>query len=177
MPYKDSEVRKIYGRHYMRKRWLKMSQEGKEKIRKRGREHKRDILASLTPEQKAIFYKNMHKSQYKRNAWRYAEAHRKLREQALQYLGGKCANPVCGWANTDGSLGCSDFRCLQIDHVNGDGVKDRRKTGVSSVFLRKVLRDTSGMYQLLCANCNWIKRVENKEYMKSIHFAPKQGVV
>lgn len=25
---------------------------------------------------------------------------------------------------------------------------------------------TSKDYQLLCANCNWIKRYENKEYMK-----------
>ena len=29
-----------------------------------------------------------------------------------------------------------------------------------------VLSDTTGRFQLLCANCNWIKRLEQKEDTK-----------
>jgi hypothetical protein len=36
-----------------------------------------------------------------------------------------------------------------------------------SVHDRAVLSDTSGKYQLLCANCNWIKRFENGEHGRS----------
>jgi hypothetical protein len=32
--------------------------------------------------------------------------------------------------------------------------------------LKKVLADTTGSYQLLCANCNWIKKSENNEHAK-----------
>ncbi len=32
---------------------------------------------------------------------------------------------------------------------------------------RKAMAAPPGEYQLLCANCNWIKRVENKEESSS----------
>lgn len=74
-----------------------------------------------------------------------------LRKAVIAFLGGKCIK--CGF---------SDERALQIDHVYGGGRKDR--VGLSSsAFYKKVLADTAGKYQLLCSNCNWIKRVENDE--------------
>jgi hypothetical protein len=77
----------------------------------------------------------------------------KLREKAIQVLGGKCARcPV------------DDFRCLQIDHVNGGGTKERSRIGPLAIY-RKIIRGASG-YQLLCANCNWIKRFDEKEFVQ-----------
>lgn len=73
-----------------------------------------------------------------------------------------CGSPSCSWINEDGSRGCSDKRCLQIDHVFGGGVQERKKLGSKARYL-KVLNDQSGVYQLLCANCNWIKRHVNDE--------------
>lgn len=79
----------------------------------------------------------------------------RLRKSALEILGGKCVR--CGF---------SDERALQIDHINGGGVKEIRehlfkgnyhKYVIESVLSKKV------KYQLLCANCNWIKRSENGE--------------
>lgn len=75
---------------------------------------------------------------------------RKLRSQAISYLGSVCSN--CGF---------SDIRALQIDHIEGDG-SERRKTIDTYRMYREILRGEPG-YQLLCANCNWIKRVENNE--------------
>ena len=92
-----------------------------------------------------------------------------LHGRALEKLGGKCANPACQWLNADGSRGCTDFRCLQIDHVNGDGATDRKKFKHILNFYRFVIKNGGmGLYQALCANCNWIKRHVNKEHRPQI---------
>jgi hypothetical protein len=39
--------------------------------------------------------------------------------------------------------------------------------------LRKVLSDTDGLYQILCANCNWIKRFERLEIAHPLPFSPE----
>lgn len=63
--------------------------------------------------------------------------------------------------------GFSDKRALQIDHVNGGGTAEQRRNNYSAATLyRAVLKDTSNRYQVLCANCNWIKRSENKEHLR-----------
>ncbi len=78
----------------------------------------------------------------------------KKRQLILDILGNKCCR--CGF---------SDYRALQIDHVNGNGAAETR--GLSQkTYLNKILRSLQngeGKYQLLCANCNWIKRYENNE--------------
>lgn len=81
------------------------------------------------------------------------EYNKRLRARILELLGGKCP---CGF---------SDPRALQVDHVNGNGSEDRRVHGRK--YTKEVIRSIEageGKYQLLCANCNWIKRYENKEY-------------
>jgi hypothetical protein len=80
----------------------------------------------------------------------------KIRMKIIELLGGKCVR--CGF---------SDIRALQIDHVNGDGYKDRRRYNCDVKYRKtlKEIKDGSKRYQLLCANCNWIKRWENKEWV------------
>jgi hypothetical protein len=80
---------------------------------------------------------------------------RALRRDVLEKLGGECS--VCG---------ISDYRVLQIDHINGGGSQDRKNIGHNHTFLKIVLDDDGSKYQLLCANCNWIKRFENNENPK-----------
>lgn len=82
----------------------------------------------------------------------HAKLHRRTREAVIDKLGGACV--ICGF---------SDYRALQIDHVNGGGTSDRKLHGHRYGFLRRVLKDNNNTYQLLCANCNWIKRWENHE--------------
>jgi len=88
---------------------------------------------------------------------------RKQREVAVLKLGGKCANPACQWLNDDGSRGCMDIRCLQIDHVLGGGNQERKQGLAGYKLYKDVVADTTGKYQLLCANCNWIKKTTNHE--------------
>lgn len=86
------------------------------------------------------------------------------RIEILNLLGNKCSR--CGYD--------SDIRALQIDHVNGGGRDDRREHG-GSMYIRiyEQLKDGSKEYQVLCANCNWIKRMENKEHKKSKRYNEK----
>lgn len=63
--------------------------------------------------------------------------------------------------------GFSDKRALQLDHVQDDGHKHRRtrRDGRRTTDCRRAWADAAHSYQpdrfqILCANCNWIKRGE-----------------
>jgi RNase P subunit RPR2 len=81
------------------------------------------------------------------------------KNMVLDFLGGKCVK--CGF---------SDYRALQIDHVNGGGVKEQRERTTNRFSYHKEVMDSftkkEGKYQLLCANCNWIKRFVRGETRK-----------
>jgi hypothetical protein len=70
---------------------------------------------------------------------------RAARLEAISFFGGKCVS------------------CLQIDHVNGLGSQERRTFKDTYQYTKQCMSDTTGKYQLLCANCNWIKRYKNYE--------------
>ncbi len=86
------------------------------------------------------------------------EYRRKLRAKTLEVMGNKCVK--CGF---------DDARALQIDHVKGGGHKERKEQrflGGGKTYHLEVIASVEsgeGKYQLLCANCNWIKRSENNE--------------
>lgn len=76
------------------------------------------------------------------------------RERAVATLGGRCIK--CGF---------NDIRALHIDHKNGGGSRERGKNNLGWARLYKKIMQGGGRdYQLLCANCNMIKRHEEKEF-------------
>ena len=91
-----------------------------------------------------------------------ADRRSRIRAAVLSLLGNRCANPNCRHLNQDGTLGCKDERLLQIDHIHGNGTKERKRLGNNpyAVFI-KVLRDQGKGYRLLCAQCNWLHRIED----------------
>ncbi len=76
----------------------------------------------------------------------------------VAFLGGKCV--TCGYEK--------DKRALVLDHKNGDGKEDRKERG-SKLFRYYCLNleEAKERLQVLCANCNMIKAMENKEHNKS----------
>ena len=57
------------------------------------------------------------------------------------------------------------MRALQLDHIEGGGNKDRQAKGTGSTFYAWLKRNGYPPgYQVLCANCNYIKRFENREH-------------
>ena len=81
----------------------------------------------------------------------------RLRNLIFEILGDKCTN--CGF---------EDIRALQIDHINGGGSQERKTTKRHPylVVLEKLEKGDEG-YQILCANCNWIKRHEKEELVRT----------
>lgn len=97
---------------------------------------------------------------------------KKAKNFLIDIMGGKCAR--CGFL---------DRRALQIDHVNGGGRLDRKELdsqipgGLSQSRYYKIVEksflEKENKYQILCANCNWIKRVENREFGGRKHYSQK----
>lgn len=86
----------------------------------------------------------------------------KLHGRVIKALGGKCVK--CGFL---------DIRALQIDHIKGGGNKEMKLKGYKTIYY-EIIKNPESMkdrYQVLCANCNWIKRYENKEvpYMREFN--------
>lgn len=75
----------------------------------------------------------------------------RLRGKILAQLGIRCSK--CGF---------DDARALEIDHKNGGGTEERRRLSYPTYYLH-VLRNLEN-YQVLCANCNMIKRRERNEW-------------
>ena len=91
-------------------------------------------------------YRERNREKLRADQREYAE---QLKHKAISLLGGKCA--MCGF---------SDIRALQIDHIKSVGNKAPRGVPV----YREIVKGKTENRQVLCANCNWIKRYENKEY-------------
>ena len=83
----------------------------------------------------------------------------RMKLRLFRLMGGKCVK--CGF---------TDHRALQIDHVDGGGSKEMKEEFRClgrNIYLKAVEKsylEDEGKYQLLCANCNWIKRIENREF-------------
>jgi hypothetical protein len=107
------------------------------------------LSADLTPKTQRKGFSGKDKTTYSR------EFYRDNRKKAIEALGGICAK--CGF---------TDYRALQIDHIYGGGVQEGKT--LTSYTRHKNIRNNPELeklkYQVLCANCNWIKREENQEH-------------
>lgn len=99
-----------------------------------------------------------HREWSKRNKQKIRDKTNQEREHDKEYvflaLGNKCFK-----------CSLTDRRVLQVDHIDRNLRKTTKfKRGGKGLYaaIRRGEFPLGG-FQLLCANCNWIKRVENKE--------------
>lgn len=166
MPYADPQKRResslrSYHRRKLNPEWLEKHNETKRKYYQKNKERfreKRKISWAIWKKNNPERLKVLHK-RYRIN----------LKKFVIESLGGVCK--VCGF---------SDVRALQIDHVNGGGSRHREKfKSKPTLYLNSIKKDINkggdfkAKYQILCANCNWIKFYEKKEYLYSKEFDPK----
>lgn len=126
-------------------------------------QHKREILTQQTEyasrpenlERKREYDKKRYMRDPKMRE-QNALARQQRRQSLLGRLGGSCV--MCGFV---------DWRALQIDHINGQGKQDRKRFHHTYDYYKYLLElpldQLRCEYQVLCANCNWIKRYEHKE--------------
>lgn len=121
-------------------------------------------------------YYEMDKMKYREVRMRYNHKHKeaikiynrlwhrqqnyKLRMKVFDLLGHLCVN--CGF---------SDKRALQFDHKLGGGTRIRKSTESNYREYLKNIDKTKKEIQVLCCNCNWIKRYENNELELSRYHA------
>ena len=99
-------------------------------------------------------------SRRNKNRLRQRNIRRTRHDKIIERLGNRCVK--CGF---------TDKWALQIDHIHGGGKKDVKRFKSTNAYYNHILNisdeDLFKKYQCLCANCNWIKRRENKElYIK-----------
>jgi len=92
------------------------------------------------------------RDRYPKYAAAGVEKKRAIRRLALAALGGRCQR--CGF---------DDWRALQIDHVEGAGTEERKRQSSGRTIAFEVVKGRREGLQVLCANCNWIKRYERGE--------------
>ena len=98
--------------------------------------------------------------QNKRRNVKMQRKQREARARVLAMFGDRCVR--CGFG---------DLRALQIDHVHADG-SDHKRRSRNAIHrnhayywgVLQSLRRGEDRYQVLCANCNWIKRDEEGSY-------------
>lgn len=113
-----------------------------EKNRERANELKRAQMRRARAEKPDVY--NAHS--------RRAKVKEKLR--LFEMYGKSCAR--CGF---------DDMRALSLDHINNDGNEQRRKLGERGVY-RDAKKDLQpDKYQILCMNCQFIKRVEHSGHV------------
>lgn len=132
---------------YAKKRWQKRN---KEEYRKRRMAYYRAHKSRFQERNRQYYHRHRDKLLEQVNA--HARRRRSALKAALyKKLGGKCKR-----------CGITDVRVLCVDHVNGGGWQERKESTYTTLYTR-MLADTTGKYQLLCHNCNWIKRYERQE--------------
>lgn len=150
---KAEQDRKYYFAHKeeRRKKYREYYKKNAEKLRLYARQYYIDNLekakASRRKTNKKYYEKYYNRKKlYNSNLWK------EIRLKTMQVLGGvKCKK--CGF---------DDYRALHIDHINGGG-KKHKKSFSSNKTYHKYIMDNPQEFQVLCANCNFIKKSENKE--------------
>lgn len=152
----EYQLRKKYFKEYGKKRYQGHKKEYNERSKLWARNH---------PEKSKEINKrcrDKHRKEYNLRVKEYSKRKREeTKLELFKLLGGQCMNP---YGLHDKPF--TDIRCLQIDHVHGGGVKELHSITNRWQYHLKILREIqagSKDYQLLCANCNWIKKVENHE--------------
>jgi hypothetical protein len=128
----------------------------RENSRHRYQANREEILAKQR--QWRLDHPDEARAQYKRWHRGQREYRQAIKEEVLTYYGsGKCACVKCGE---------SRLACLTLDHINGNGCKERRegkiKRGNHLYFALRKSGYPKG-YQTLCMNCQFVKRWLNGE--------------
>lgn len=133
------------GQTAAQKAWYERNREA---LNARSREYYRVHKATIEAQKKE--YRKLHPEIHDRASKKCRD---NLRKQVLLKLGSICI--YCGFA---------DGRALQVDHINGDGHLDRKTRSWWDILNDILKNGAQNRYQLLCANCNSIKRIEQKEH-------------
>lgn len=112
-----------------------------------------EILAKKN--KKKYYENNREYYRVKGNTWKLMR-----RTKLIRFLGGVCVH--CGFDN---------IQALEIDHIDGGGNRDVKRCGTNTkmyIFYLEHPEVAKTHLQVLCSNCNSIKRYENRVHSSDI---------
>lgn len=94
------------------------------------------------------------------------EKEQKSNHEYREYLKAEVLGHYSGGTPKCVKCGIVDIRVLSIDHIDGGGFKHRNDPSMRGYAFYRWLKKKGYPegYQTMCMNCQWIKRIENKEY-------------
>lgn len=132
----------------------KTKQQNREQSRKWRKEHRKEYK-----EYKKNYRKDNLEKIHNQESISRKRQRQNLRNKITQLLGNKCSNINCPVPKEK-----MNIQALQIDHINNGGTQERKKINNNGIqyyrILLKKIKLGSKDYQLLCAYCNWLKRME-----------------
>lgn len=136
-----------------KERFRRYHQENREKIAERHRQYNKQHKEEISANKGQYYLSNKEAMGGK---WLRASKsyNRRLKELVISHYSldsNSCA--FCGFG---------DLRALSIDHINGGGGKHRKEVGNFYAWLKR--NNFPEGYQVLCMNCQFIKRVEKREH-------------
>lgn len=144
-------------KEYHNRKSLEYYYRHKEKLLKQNKINHQEKYKN-NPEYKRKLLENSRKRYWENREWHInygREYVKKNRREMLEFVGGS-KGVQCN------KCGFKDERAIQIDHVNGGGSKEIKSLKNNRRYLA-LIKSRPDNYQLLCANCNWIKRHTNYE--------------
>jgi hypothetical protein len=135
------------------KEWRKNNPDKVKEIKKRNRNNNRE---------KYNLYRNNYYKRHKEDFKKYNSncKYKTKIEVYSHYCGNeiKCMNINCLVPG-----GCKDIRALSIDHINGGGTKHIKDNKIKSLTNWLKQNNFPEGFQVLCMNCQFIKRYEKDE--------------
>lgn len=140
----------------------KLPEEKKQQIRNKIRENNNLRYRNLSPEEKEKQLikmrqrnSNLTKEQRAYENLRTKQIREKRKQEVIShYSNGTMKCFKCGY---------QDIRALSIDHINGGGRKQIRTIRKTRFYDWIVKNNYPSGLQVLCMNCQFIKKIENKE--------------
>jgi len=94
-----------------------------------------------------------------RDNWK--EVSQRMKKIVLTHYGADLNKPMCT------KCGFDNVKALSIDHIGGGGNQHRKKIKTWSIYRWLINQGFPSGYQTLCMNCQWIKKLENKEHNRT----------
>lgn len=150
MRYRDPEKKREEDR--------KWRENNREKLREGYRRYRENNKEKIQAQQKE-YRERTREARKKSNTLYHRKRRQEIRNKIFDMLGGPVCKQ-CGYSE--------DSRALQIDHINGGGHRHRKSTS-PSLYYAAILASGGEGFQVLCANCNQIKRYANSEVTDKKH--------
>ena len=101
-------------------------------------------------------YKEQYRPQYKLYNRKRSQ---QIKLEVFKYYSGLTIPKCC-------KCGYDDIRALSIDHIDGGGAEHRRKLTHKNFYNWLIKNNYPKGFQVLCMNCQFIKKWENEEWSK-----------